>query len=253
MSAVVLEKKTEKLADLRIYAHSDLLYWWPVWVMALVMAMVSYFDGYLMVLAPENSTIEATQVTAPEGGSLSSPLVHVARSRLPGVIFVITVLLIMICAHTWIRGPWALFFAATTVAALLLISWLDWWVTLFGWMKLLRVYINLGGYLLIGVPLMIAWVLTFFLFDRRTYIVFSVGQVRFRDLLGQEEKAFDTSQVYFEKRPFDWFRRLVGFGAGDMMIRAGGAQPYVMELRNVVRVGSRLYQMEERLRTKDVE
>jgi hypothetical protein len=72
-------------------------------------------------------------------------------------------------------------------------------------------------------------------------------------MLGQEEKAFDTSQVYFEKRPFDWFRRLVGFGAGDMMIRAGGAQPYVMELRNVVRVGSRLYQMEERLRTKDVE
>jgi hypothetical protein len=251
-TATVEPKAAEKLADLRIFAHSSLLYWWPVWAVALGMALWTYLDGHHMVLVPPASTIEAARVVAPEGEKVVSPLVHMAASRAPGLIFVLTLLIVVVCSHAWIRGPWALFFAASIVGVLLFISWVHLWAPLARWFGLLHVYINLGGYLLVGVPLMIAWVVTVFFLDRRTYMVFSVGQIRFCDRLGEEERAYDTSQLIFEKRPFDWFRRLVGFGAGDMLINIGGPQPQVMELRNVVHVGKRLAVMQHRLRMKDV-
>jgi hypothetical protein len=230
----------EKLRELRLYAHSGLLYWWPVWAVAFVVAACTALDNHHMVLVPNGAEVTATQVAAPEGKPIVSPLVHVSRSRVPGLVFVLTLLFVVVCM------------AATAAAVLLLISWFEWWDPLFRWFGLLQVYVNLGGYLLVAVPLLIAWVVTVFFLDRRTYMVLSVGQVRFCDHLGEEERAFDTSHVVFEKRPYDWFRRLVGFGAGDMIIRTGGAQPQTMELRNVVRVGKWMSVIEERLRTKDV-
>jgi hypothetical protein len=117
---------------------------------------------------------------------------------------------------------------------------------------MLRIHINLGGYLVISVVLFAVWALTLFVFDRRTYLIFSVGQIRVRDELGDQEKAFDTGNIAFEKRPYDWFRWLVGCGAGDMVNRVDGSHPQVIELANVVRVGKWLNEMEQRLRTRDV-
>ena len=31
--------------QLRIYSHSSLLYWWPVWAVGYVMALVTYWQG----------------------------------------------------------------------------------------------------------------------------------------------------------------------------------------------------------------
>jgi hypothetical protein len=248
----VVVKESATPPDLRIYTHSSLLFWWPVWVVGLGMALWTYADGYSMVLVPRNATVGASQAQAPEGKALESPLVQVARSKVPGVVFVLTLLLVIFCTHAWIRGPWALFFAAACAALVLFVSWGDWWEPLLRRFRMLRVYINLGGYLLIAVPLLLAWLVTVFVFDRRTYMVFSVGQVRLGARLGEGERAYDTSHVAFEKRPYDWFRRLIGFGAGDMVVRIGGPHPEVVELCNVVHVGKRLRVMEDRLRTKDV-
>jgi len=249
----VVSKGPAPMPDLRIYSHSSLFFWWPVWAMALIVALWTYVDNYYMVLVPENAAVGAGKVVAPEGKALATPLVHVARSKVPGVLFVLTLLAVILFTHTWVRGVWALFFAASLAALVLLISWGAWWDPLLSWFKQLRVYINLGGYLVIGVPLLLAWLLTFFVFDRRTYMVFSVGQIRLRDRLGEEERAYDTSGVAFEKRPYDWFRRVIGFGAGDMVLRIGGPHPQIVELPNVVRVGKRLHVMEDRLRTKEVD
>src|ERR1051325_508474 len=35
----------ENIAELRIYSHSNLLYWWPVWAVGYMMAFLSWFDG----------------------------------------------------------------------------------------------------------------------------------------------------------------------------------------------------------------
>ncbi len=238
--------------DFRIYSHSPLLYWWPVWAVGFLMALWTLLDNHHLVVVPESTAVEGNRLVAPEGVTLQGPGVHVARSPVPGLLFVATLLAVVILSHVWLRGPWALFAAASVAAVMFLVSWLDWWDPLYRRVSLLRVHINLGGYLVIAVPLFLAWALAVFVFDRRTYMVFSVGQVRIRDELGDQEKAFDTSSITFEKRPYDWFRWLVGLGAGDMIIRTGGSNSQVFELSNVVRVGKWLHAMEDRLRTRNV-
>jgi hypothetical protein len=249
---VLVPRRPDIHTDVKIYSHSPLLYWWPVWAVAFVMALWTFLDNRHLVLVPEHTEIRGNVLVAPEGAELDHPFVHVARSRIPGVAFVLTLLAVVILTHVWLRGPWALFIAALAAALVLFVSWLAWWRPLSDWFGLLRVHINLGGYLAIAVPLLAAWALTVFVLDRRTYLIFSVGQIRIRDELGEQEKAFDTTGVTFEKRPYDWFRWLVGGGAGDMILRTGGAHPQVFELANVVRVGKWLQFMEERLRTRDV-
>jgi hypothetical protein len=238
--------------DLKVYSHSPLLYWWPVWAVGFLMALWTWLDNYHMVLVPENAVVEGNKLVVAEDESLQRPFVHMARSKVPGVVFVVTLLFVIICSHAWLRGPWALFIAACVAAAIFLASWLNWWDPLFQWFHLLRIHINLGGYLVISTVLFVVWALTLFVFDRRTYMIFSIGQVRIRDELGDQEKVFDTHSIAFEKRPYDWFRWLVGFGAGDMIMRVGAPQPQIIELPNVVGVGKRLHAMEERLRTRDV-
>jgi hypothetical protein len=232
--------------------HSPLLYWWPVWVVGLLMALWTWFDNAHMALVPENTMAVGNTLVAPAGTSLEGPSVHVARSRVPGVVFTLTLLGIIVFSHLSLRGLWALFSAACLAAAVFLANWLEWWNPLYRWFGLLRVHINLGGYLVISLVLLVAWVLAVFLFDRRTYVVFSVGQVRVHDELGEQEKVYDTSSIAFEKRPYDWFRWLVGWGAGDLLVRVGGPQPQAIELPNVVRVGKRLNEVEARLRIRDV-
>lgn len=241
------------LKEYRIYAHSPLLYWWPVWVVGFAMALWTIVDHHHMVIVPPETVIEDGVVTAPAGTDLTrQPVVHVSASRLPGVIFVVTLLVVAVLGNVWIRGPWAVAAAALITAFVLLVSWQDWWGPLLDWFRMLHIHINLGGYLVISTVLFIAWLLTVFVFDRWTYLVFSVGQVRLRDEIGDAEMAFDSSAVTFEKRPYDYFRWLVGAGAGDMIVRTGGPNGRVFEMPNVVGLGRWLHRIEERMRTRDV-
>jgi hypothetical protein len=249
----IIADQPRRPVDIRIYSHSSLLYWWPVWALAFLLALWTILENRYMAVVPDGVTIEANTITAPEGVSLEQRLVHVSRSPLPGAIFVTVLLFVAIFSNASLRGPWALFFGASVVALVLLLSWLQWWGPISRWIGMLRIYINLGGYLTIAVPLFLVWVATIFFFDRRTYIVFSAGQLRLRDRLGEAEKVFDAMSVTFEKQAYNWFCRLVGLGAGDLILRAGGSNREVYEMPNVVRVGRWLRLIEERLQTREVE
>jgi hypothetical protein len=238
--------------DLKVYMHSPLLYWWPVWAIGFLMALWTFLANQHMVLVPQGTAVAARSVVVPEGESMSAVMVHVARSPAPGAIFVTVLLAVIVFSNVSLRGIWSLFAAMCLVAFALLLSWMQWWGTLFEWMFSFRVYLNLGAYLVISVPLFVIWAASVFFFDRRTYLVFSLSQIRVRDELGGEERAFDAGTVAFEKRPFDWFRWLVGRGAGDLIIRVGGATPQTFELTNVTNVSERLDALEQRLRTRDV-
>ena len=39
--------------EIKIYFHSPILYWWPVWAVGLLMALWTSFDNYQMVLVPQ--------------------------------------------------------------------------------------------------------------------------------------------------------------------------------------------------------
>ena len=46
-----------------IISHSNLFYWWPVWVVGFVMAIITYFDGYVMAVLPAKGVAAAVNAT----------------------------------------------------------------------------------------------------------------------------------------------------------------------------------------------
>jgi hypothetical protein len=227
-----------------------MLYWWPVWAAGFVMAAWTFVENQHMVLVPQGAEVVGNAVVTPDGASPYATGVHVSASRVPGLIFALTFIAVLAFGTGWVRGWRAFSFALTVAAVFLLISWLDVWDVLARWVTYVHVYISLGGYLVISTGLFLLWLIQVGVVDRRTYVVFSMGQVRVHNEIGEEEKAYDTAGVSFEKAPYDWFRWLVGFGAGDLRVKVRGE---VIELPNVVRVGRRLDAIEVLLRIKDVE
>jgi hypothetical protein len=239
--------------DLRIHGHSQLLYWWPVWLAGFLAAAWTWADNRQMILVPEQTQVANNQLVLPANGSIHATLVHVTRSPIPGAVFATVLLAVVIFSHASLRGIWALFAAASLLALVFLLSWMEWWQEIVSWLRGLRVYMNLAAYLVFAVPIFLVWFAAVFIFDRRIYLAFSLGQFRVRDELGDQEKSFDAGGIMFEKRPYDWFRWLIGFGAGDLIIRTGGPSPQVFELPNVIGIGRWMGELEQRLRTRDVE
>jgi hypothetical protein len=237
--------------ELKVYMHSWLLYWWPVWAVGYCMAAWTLLDNRHMVLVPEGAFVQGDAVVAPGGAAPIQTGAHVSPSRVPGMAFAVTLLAVLAFGTGWLWGWRAFTFAATLAAVLLLVSWLDVWGDLARWLAYLHVYVNLGGYLVISTGLLILWLVQLFVVDRRTYVVFSMSQVRVHYEIGEEERVYDAGGVSFEKAPYDWFRWLVGLGAGDLRIRMGGG--VIIEIPNVVHLGRRLAAIEALLRTKDVE
>jgi hypothetical protein len=236
--------------EMRVYTHTGLLYWWPAWLVGFVMAAWTLIENRHMVLVPAGAVVEGNTLIVPQGESPLLTPVHMTASRIPGVVFVLTVLLVLAFGSGWMRGWRAYTFTACAAAVLFLINWLEGWDDLARWTTYLQVHINLGGYLIFSIGLLGLWLFQVLVVDRRKFVVFSLSQVRVHNEIGEEEKAYDTIGIAFEKEQYDWFRRLIGFGAGDLRIRVGGQW---IEIRNVIHVSRKLDAIESLLRTKDVD
>jgi len=166
------------------------------------------------------------------------------------MVFALTVLLVVAFGSGWVRGGRAYTVVATAAAILLLINWLQGWDELARLAAYLQVHVHLVGYLLLNSGLLLLWLAQVFVVDRRKYVVFTESQVLVHHEIGEQEQGYDKVGIAFEKAPYDWFRWVVGFGAGDLRVRVGGQW---IEIPNVIRVGRRLGAIERLLRTKDVD
>jgi len=55
-------------SEITVVSHSNLFYWWPVWAVGFVMALITYIDGNLLVVTPPGSkraTFSASDTTKP--------------------------------------------------------------------------------------------------------------------------------------------------------------------------------------------
>src|SRR5260221_8812468 len=95
---------------IRVFGHTNLFYWWPVWLVGFIMAGLTYSDGHVMAVVPEGTTVEQGKtipgetgprdvLVAPSGQTLppqprenaeQQPQLRVAVSNNYGVIFVAT-------------------------------------------------------------------------------------------------------------------------------------------------------------------
>jgi hypothetical protein len=261
------------IEEIRVYGHSNLFYWWPVWVVGFLMAGLTYLDGHVMAIVPAGTQIEQTQVVPGSGGQPREVLVPPAGQAVPaakkdgdqsprllvaannnyGVIFAGTILVIVMITNFTLRGLASVIAVAAIVILGLFFALMGWWDSILAFFGGLDIRMNAGGYLAIALPLFLVWVFATFVYDRYVYLIVSRGQIRIRQDIGDGEVAVDTNSVVLEKKRNDLFRHWVlGFGSGDLHVKTGGPANLDFELNNVLFIGSRLDRIQDLLREREM-
>ncbi len=267
--------KKQESKEITVYSHSVLFYWWPVWFVGFILAGLTLWDHHLMVIVPFHA--EAKSITSIDGkernvilvpdgesllkdekGSLIQPTLYVTQSKNYGVIYCLTLLLVIFITSVPLRGVWSILIIVVIVMGVTILMLAGYWEKIINAFTLLDIRINLGGYLFTSVGLLIIWLAAFFFFDRQIYVTFSPGQVRVRTEIGDGEKVYDSYGLTFEKQRSDLFRHWIlglsflNIGTGDLIIKTSGAQMHTFDLPNVLCVDSKIRAIEQLLQTKDV-
>jgi len=278
-----------KEEEIRLYSHSDVFYWWPVWALGFALAFVTYGEGKRLAVVPagtmarrdwrvevapgrietrEGLILPASDVshanhlppaigqkTSGELPAPEQPRDRVAHNPYLGTWFLITILVVFISTHAPLRGLWQWISVLVIAFVISVIALYGWWGQIVDWFGLLHIRINMAGYLFLSTWLFAIWAVAFFYFDRLTYMIFSTGQVRVRQAIGEGEKVYDVTNLNLELQPNVFFRhRILGFyDAGDLIVRTGGPRPEVMHWPNVLLVRSRLRKIERLIQTREVE
>jgi len=94
------------------------------------------------------------------------------------------------------------------------------------------------------------WVLATYIFDRRTYVIFTPGQIRVCEHIGASVQTYNALGVSLEKQRDDLFRHyILGFGSGDLVLHVPSADKQAIRLPNVLFIGWRLKAIENMLRS----
>lgn len=258
--------------EIRLYGHSDLFYWWPVWAVAFLMAALTLLDGHLMAVVPQGTEVKQVQtapgsektqeaLVVPENKSVppasatssdAQPKLHVAATNAYGVVFAGVLILVIAITNLTLRGLASVIVIALLVIAGLTIALLGWWDKILMWLGGGDVRMNAGGYLAIGIPVFIMWLFATFIYDHYTYIIVARGQVRIRREIGDGEIAVDASGLVLEKKRDDLFRHwLLGLGSGDLHVKTGGPANLDFNLHNVLFIGSKLARVQDLIREKE--
>lgn len=219
-----------KVDHVVVYGHSNLFYWWPVWLVSFLLAGVTHLGG-----AEPGLPAEAV------------------RGNGPGAVFVATLLAVAVSSTVLLRGMLSVLAAVAAVAAAVTFAWFGWWDEVFGYLGGLDIRVNTAGYLCVGVPLFLAWAAVLAVYDRQHYVVFGRSQVRYVQEVGDSEVVIPAEGTSVEKRRSDAFRHWVlGLGAGDLVVRVGGPGGPTIEMDNVLRIGRKLAVIDRLLREKAV-
>jgi hypothetical protein len=256
---------TSDVKEIRIYSHSTLLYWWPVWVVGFICGIISLMSPYRHVVIPgkyldqksevvKGQTVKYWEINVPKDHDHFDP--HPLRgsaNKTLGVVFCITLLVVIFITNVSLRGLWSLIFISIIFFLSIIFALLDWWTPILDALDVLYIRINAAGYFLISSVLFVLWLVIVFVFDRQIYMVFTPGQFRVRLEIGDAETAYDTVGIRVQKQRTDLFRHwILGLGSGDLQVQTSGAQAHHFDMPNVSFIGNKVKQIEKLLFTKVV-
>jgi hypothetical protein len=256
-----------------IISHSAIFYWWPVWLAGFLMAALTYLDGRQMAVVPAGTVAEKARVVeghdgprdvlvVPPGkqlpvdratGAVAQPRLRMAASNNLGVVFAVTLCMVIVITNIPLRGLWSVVVTSGAALVTVLLAVLGWWDPILGALGVVDIHINALGYSSIALFLFVIWSLAYFLYDRRNYLVFGRGQLRVRKALGAGEATHDTRGMIVEKHRDDVFRHwILGLGSGDLTIKTAGMNATQFEIPNVLDVDRKLERIKRTLQEREV-
>lgn len=217
--------------ELRIYSHSSLLYWWPVWFAGFLLALVTRIGGEHIVIG--------------------DTAVWMHPSKNLGVFFCVVVFLVIMITNVVVRGLASVIVILTVMFLTVLLAYLGWWEMILSWIPHLAAFANMGFYLFFATLLFSVWVVTVFIWDRMSYWSIRAGQLTHTFVVGASAKSYDTRGMLFEKLQSDLFRHMIlGLGSGDIRIITTGARSEEIIIPNVLFVENYLKAMERLVAAK---
>jgi len=219
------------IKELRIYSHSKLIFWWPVWVMGYILAAMTYWQGDDYEIA---NTVER----------------YHPSSNL-GVFYFLTLFMVILITNVSVRGLASGIVILGGAFIALLFAYFSLWDDILGWMGNLRIHMNMGAYFWFSTLLMLLWIGAVFIIDHMSYWEVKPGQITLVTVLGAGSRTYDTHGMVLEKHREDIFRHWVlGLGSGDLIIHTSGATKERIEVLNVAFVGTKIETM-QRLISED--
>jgi hypothetical protein len=282
---------TQKRVDhITVYSHSNLMYWWPVWLICFVLAGLTYAEGNQMAVVPDGTVaVSGATVAHPDhqfpgprdvlvapadtqfrlapadGGTgpaeadpteagnrqPARPSMTVSGSNSLGVVFAMTLLVVAIVSSLLLRGLLSLIAIILMVTVVITFALLGWWDDILIFFGGLDIRMNAAGYLFIGIPLFLLWAFVFFVQDRMHYMTFDEGQIRYVMEIGDSEMVIPAEGAMVEKKRSDVFRHwLLGLGTGDLIIRTRDGKE--IELPNIVNASGKMGVINDMLRHKAI-
>ena len=235
--------------EITIVSHSNLYYWWPVWAFGFLMAVITYFQGYVMAVFPakdvsaavhadvtikthtqsdkgehinEATLTDQVVVYAPqkedkafagvpvkENNEVEKPHLRVSPNQYVGVVFVFILLMTIFITNVPLRGMWSLLVIVVAVALVVIFLLLHWMETLLSYLYMLDVRINMAGYMTISVFLLIIWLVALLIFDKQRYITVTPGQLSVCEEIGGGQQCYSTNGMTLQKQRSDVFRHYI--------------------------------------------
>jgi hypothetical protein len=262
--------------EITLISHSMLFYWWPIWLLGFAFAFWTWSENHRLVIVPPNPEVARSEaggkthydiafdgsreteflrranavLVTPEG---RNPFpTRVSQHAWMGPLFCVVLLLTVVITNVQLRGLWSFLVLMMLLVIALIITLIpEGWDRLLSAFGHLHIYINMAGYLFIGTIVFILWAVSVFIFDKRTYIKITPGNITVCEHIGASLRSFDTMGMSFEKQRDDMFRHwLLGFFSGDLIVRVSGAEKETIRLPNVLWIGWRLDEVQELLREK---
>jgi hypothetical protein len=199
---------------------------------------VQGYDGPRDVLiAPAGRSLPA----AADPDELKQPLMRMTASNNPGIIWAMTLLLIIVVTHVQLRGVWSVVVIVLVGVTTILLAVFGLWDPILRAIRFIDIHINAFGYFSISLILFAIWLFMFFFVDRLKYMIFTRSRLRLRKAIGEGEKVFDMRGMVFQRHRDDMFRHwLLGFGSADLTVFTSGANAQQIEMPNVFGIARKL-------------
>jgi hypothetical protein len=202
-----------------------------------------------VLVVPSGRSLPVDRAT----GAVAQPRLRMASSNNLGVVFVITLGLVIIITNIPLRGLWSVIATLSAALVTVLLAALGWWDPILGALGVADIHISALGYSSIALFLFAIWSFAFLLYDRRNSLVFGRGQLRVRKALGAGEATYDTRGMMVEKHRDDVFRHwILGLGSGDLTVKTAGMNATQFEIPNVLNVDRKLEMIKRTLHEREV-
>src|SRR5262249_48669936 len=186
-------------------------------------------------------------------GVPDQPVRRVARSNSPGSVFVTVLLMMILITNVRLGGVWSFVLIIVVLFASVILALAGISDRVFRLLGSSDVRITAARYLYMVSPLFVIWLAVFLLYDRMNYATFGRGQFTIHHTFGAAATTYEVYGLSLEKKRDDLFRHwLLGMGSGDLVIRTAGASARIVQLPNVLIVGSKLLTAQRLLQERQV-